>query len=128
MIPHHVYDQLVMLVLLWLWLMLPHLWPRPSGVAHKLPTPSIQSKRQRSREPKAFAGLTHKPHCGLCEQKLNATAGAAQSAGRRSSQWRPLAPVPLYVVPRLLFGNAWHPLPRHTGGSRAHGARPGVSG
>ena len=44
MIPHHVYYQLVMLVLLWLWLMLPHLWPSPPGVAHKIPTQSIQSK------------------------------------------------------------------------------------
>ena len=63
MIPHHVYYQLVRLVLLWLCLMLPHLWPSPPGVAHKIPTQSIKSKRKRSREPKPFAGLTHKPHC-----------------------------------------------------------------
>src|SRR5215813_1863319 len=69
MIPHHVYSQLVMLVLPWLWLMLPHLWPSPPGVAHKIPTQSIKSKRKRSREPKPFAGLMHKPHCALCAQQ-----------------------------------------------------------
>src|SRR5215510_684940 len=69
MIPHHVYHQLVILVLLWLCLMLPHLWPSPPGVAHKISTPSIKSKRKRSREPKPFAGLTQKPHCALCAQQ-----------------------------------------------------------
>ena len=33
MIPHLVYYQLVILVLLWLYLMLPHLWPSPPGGA-----------------------------------------------------------------------------------------------
>jgi transposase-like protein/IS1 family transposase len=28
----------------------------------------IKPKRKRSTEPKAFAGLTHKPHCALCER------------------------------------------------------------
>ena len=69
MIPHHVYYQLVMLVLLGLCLMLPYLWPSPPGVAHKIPTQSIKSKRTRSREPKPFAGLTHKPPCALCAQQ-----------------------------------------------------------
>ena len=76
MIPHHVYYQLVMLVLLWLCLMLPHLWPSPPGVAHKIPTQSIKSKRKRSREPKPFAGLTQKPHCALCEQQTAENAPA----------------------------------------------------
>src|SRR5215470_6280183 len=69
MMPHHVDYQLVMLVLLWLWFMLPHFLPSPSGVAHTIPTQSIESKRKRSREPKPFAGLTHKPHCALCAQQ-----------------------------------------------------------
>jgi transposase-like protein/IS1 family transposase len=76
MIPHHVYYQLVMLVLLWLCLMLPHLWPSPPGVAHKIPTQFIKSKRKRSREPKPFAGLTQKPHCALCEQQTAENAPA----------------------------------------------------
>ena len=28
-----------------------------------------QPKRKRSTEPKAFEGLTHKPHCALCERE-----------------------------------------------------------
>jgi IS1 family transposase len=76
MIPHHAYDQLVILVLLWLCIMLPHLWSSPSGGAPKTPTQSIKPKRKRSREPKPFAGLTHKPHCALCEQETGETAPA----------------------------------------------------
>ena len=76
MIPHHAYDQLVILVLLWLCIMLPHLWSSPSGGAPKPPTQAIKPKRKRSREPKPFAGLTHKPHCALCEQEPGETAPA----------------------------------------------------
>src|SRR5215467_4128567 len=76
MIPHHVYSQLVMLVLPWLWLMLPHLCPSPPGVAHKIPTKSITPKRKRSTEPTAFEGLTHKPHCALCAQETGEHAPA----------------------------------------------------
>ena len=75
MIPHHVYDQLVLLVLLWLCIMLPHLWSSPSGGAPKTSTQSI--KRKRCREPKPFAGLTQKPHCALCDQETLHTAPAS---------------------------------------------------
>src|SRR5262249_11275053 len=76
MIPHHAYDQLVILVLLWLCIMLPHLWSSPSGGAPTPPTQSPKPKRKRSREPKPFAGLTQKPHCALCEQETGETAPA----------------------------------------------------
>src|ERR671923_383871 len=72
MIPHLVYYQLVILALLWLCLMLPHLWLSPPGGALKAPTQPVRPKRKRSTEPKPFAGLTHKPHCALCEQKIGA--------------------------------------------------------
>jgi hypothetical protein len=65
--PHLVYYQLVILVLLWLCVMLPYLWPSPPGGIPKTPTQPLQPKRRRCREPKAFAGLTHKPPCPLCE-------------------------------------------------------------
>jgi IS1 family transposase len=74
MIPHLVYYQLVILALLWLCLMLPHLWLSPPGGALKAPTQPVRPKRKRSTEPKPFAGLTHKPHCALCEQKIGARA------------------------------------------------------
>jgi len=77
MIPHHVYYQLVILVLLWLCLMMSHLWPSPTSGAAKPPTPPIKPKRRRSHEPKPFAGLTHKPHCALCEQETDETAPAS---------------------------------------------------
>lgn len=76
MIPHLVYYQLVILVLLWLCLMLPHLWPSPPGGAPQTPTQPIRPKRQRSTEPKPFAGLTHKPHCALCEHESGERAPA----------------------------------------------------
>ena len=77
MSPHLVYYQLVILVLLWLCVMLPHLWPSPPGGAPKTPTPPIKPKRKRSSEPKPFAGLTQKPHCALCEQQTSESAPAA---------------------------------------------------
>src|SRR5215510_1377776 len=76
MIPHLVYYQLVILVLLWLCLMLPYLWPSPPGEAPKTPTQPIRPQRKPSTEPKPFAGLTRKPHCALCEQEIGARAPA----------------------------------------------------
>jgi hypothetical protein len=49
---HHVFSQLVLFALIWLFIML-HL-TRP--------------KRPRPNEPKPFEGLTHKPHGALCER------------------------------------------------------------
>src|SRR5438045_695628 len=74
MIPHLVYYQLGILVLLWLCLMLPYLWPSPPGGPPKTPTQPIRPQRQRSTEPKPFAGLTHKPPCALCEQATGESA------------------------------------------------------
>jgi IS1 family transposase len=76
MIPHLVYYQLVILVLLWLCVMLPHLWPSSPGGASKTPANPMKPKRKRSSEPKPFAGLTHKPHCALCEQATGESAPA----------------------------------------------------
>src|SRR5262245_21996241 len=47
-----------------------------------------------------------------CRLSLSRLAGMGQSAGQWSSQWRPLAAVPLYGVRRLLFRNPGHALPR----------------
>jgi hypothetical protein len=72
MIPHLVYYQLVILVLLGLCVMLPYLWPSPGAGSHPKraePTP-LKAKRKPSNDPKPFAGLTQKPHCALCERDL----------------------------------------------------------
>jgi IS1 family transposase len=59
------YYQLALCVLMWLFIMLHVTWSKPG-----LPTPPVpaQPKRPRSKAPKAFEGLTKKPHCALCER------------------------------------------------------------
>jgi hypothetical protein len=59
------YYQLALFVLVWLFVMLHVTWSKPG-----LPTPPVpaKSKRLRSNAPKAFEGLTKKPHCALCER------------------------------------------------------------
>jgi hypothetical protein len=70
MIPYLFYYQLVILGLLWLCVMMHYGWPGRCAVSPPRsaePEP-IKPKRKRSNEPTAFAGLTYKPHCPLCEQ------------------------------------------------------------
>jgi hypothetical protein len=71
MIPDRIDDPLVIILLLWLCCMLPHLWPSLHRGMPTRPGAPIKPKRRRSREPKPFAGLTHKPHCALYEQETN---------------------------------------------------------
>jgi len=63
MIPHLVYYQLVILGLLWLCVMLLHLWPSPPRGMSTRPVDPSKPKRKRSSEPKPFAGLTQPPLC-----------------------------------------------------------------
>ena len=69
MIPHLFFYQLAVLALLWLFVMLSFAWPRRCATAQGTPAQSIMPRRQRSKEPKPFASLTHKPHCALCEHE-----------------------------------------------------------
>src|SRR5499433_3525237 len=66
MIPHQFYYQLVVLGLLWLCVMLHLAWPSRDVTTQTKPAKPITPRRQRSTEPKPFAGLTHKPPCALC--------------------------------------------------------------
>jgi len=100
MIPHLVYYRLGIIILLWLCIMLPHLWSSPSGGAPKPPTQAIKPKRTCSREPKPFAGLTHKPHCALCEQEPGETAPAPP---RRPDPMPPTNRRPRTVDPSMHF-------------------------
>src|SRR4029450_11147723 len=68
MISHLFYYQLALLALIWLFVMLHLPWPRRSATTLTTPGTPIKPKRTRSNEPKAFEGLTHKPHCVLCER------------------------------------------------------------
>jgi IS1 family transposase len=76
MVSHLFYYQLALLALLWLFIMLPLSWPRRSATPPPVPATPIEPKRKRSPEPKAFAGLTHKPHCALCERETGETPPA----------------------------------------------------
>jgi hypothetical protein len=69
MIPHLFFYQLAVLGLLWLCVMLHAAWPSRCTTAQGTPAKPIMPRRQRSQEPKPFAGLTHKPSCALCEHE-----------------------------------------------------------
>jgi IS1 family transposase len=68
MIAHLFYYQLALLALLWLFVMLHLPWPRRSATTTTTPATPLKPTRTRSKAPKAFEGLTHKPPCALCER------------------------------------------------------------
>ncbi len=72
MVSHHIFYQLVLLGLLWLFMMLHVIWPSDRPVLAPRPPQPVAPPRQRSKEPKPFAGLLHKPHCAACEQAAQA--------------------------------------------------------
>ena len=84
MIPPRVDSQLVLLVLLWLCVMLPHLWPSPLRGMPTRPADSSTPQRTRSSAPTPCAGLTHQPPCALWAQVAGESAPAS-----------PLRPAPL---------------------------------
>jgi len=73
MVSHLFYYQLALLALSWLFIMLQLSWPGRSAPPPNPPAPPIKPKPKRSPEPKACEGLTHKPHCALCEQETGET-------------------------------------------------------
>jgi IS1 family transposase len=66
MVSHLVYYQLALLAIIWLFVMLHLTGSKPGRTAPPVPA---QPKRTRSTAPTAFEGLTHKPHCALCERE-----------------------------------------------------------
>jgi IS1 family transposase/transposase-like protein len=72
MVSHHVFYQLVLVGLLWLFLMLHVRWPSDRPGPRQSPPQPVLPPRQRSQERKPFAGLTRKPHCDACEQAIEA--------------------------------------------------------
>ena len=65
MVSHLFFYQLTLFALVWFFVMLHVMWSKPG--LPTLPVPA-KSKRPRSTAPKAFEGLTKKPHCALCER------------------------------------------------------------
>jgi hypothetical protein len=60
------FYQLMLVALVWLCLMLHWLWPSAPATCPPPPEP-LPPLPKRTREPKPFVGLTHKPHCDACE-------------------------------------------------------------
>jgi hypothetical protein len=88
MVSTPIFYNLLLLSLLWLCFLWHMLWPhgRPSAGST---TPALTPlRRQRSQEPKPFAGLIHKPLCEACEC----------AAGRRPQP--PSSPPPVLVFTR----------------------------
>ena len=70
MVSHHFVYQLVLFALVWLFILLHLTWAKPGVSAPVTPAEPepFKPNRHRSSEPKAFEGLTQKPHCPLCER------------------------------------------------------------
>jgi hypothetical protein len=88
MIPHQFYYQLVVLGLLWLCVMLHLAWPSQGVTTQTKPATPLTPRRQRSNDPKPFAGLTPKPPCALCAQE------AAHPQARPPVPPEPMPPPP----------------------------------
>src|SRR6266446_2359154 len=64
-------DELVFFVLLWLCVILLSYLGRDARLTACLTTPTLDvPPLKRTRVPKPFPGLLHKPHCADCEQAL----------------------------------------------------------
>jgi hypothetical protein len=67
-VPTLFFYELGLIALVWLFLML--CWLGPNAAVRRQPiAPSQPPRRKRSTAPKAFAGLTTKPPCALCERE-----------------------------------------------------------
>jgi IS1 family transposase len=88
MVPHLFLYQLVLVALVWLCVMLHWAWPSGCATASLIPSQPIPPRPKRHREPKPFAGVTHKPHCDAC----------AQASAPRSHA--PFVPPPRIVMTR----------------------------
>jgi transposase-like protein/IS1 family transposase len=71
MVSHLFFYQLGLLVFVWLFLLLHLSGPSRAAPTTQRPTERalIPPKRHRSTEPQAFAGLTQKPFCPLCDAR-----------------------------------------------------------
>lgn len=70
MVSHLLFYQLALIALVWLFLMCHVAWPIRRAQGHPPPVPR-QPRRKRTNDPQPFAGLTHKPHCPLCEHEVD---------------------------------------------------------
>jgi hypothetical protein len=78
-------PDLLLIVLLWLGGILYKRWARNRSATGPTPRKPATPPRKHCQDPQPYPGLTHKPHCALCEQ-----APAPGSAAPRV----PPAPLP----------------------------------
>src|SRR5882672_7357433 len=86
MIPHLLYYQLVILGLLWLFVRLHAAWPSRGAPAQGTSAQPITPRRQRSKELKPFAGLTHQPFCAACAHDSTLPQPPPPSAARSDAR------------------------------------------
>src|SRR5712692_7006990 len=81
MVSHHIFYQLVLLGLLWLCMMLHVMWPSDRPVLAPRPPQPVAPPRKRSKAPKPFAGLLHRPQrpCHLPPPCRSSPAGDARA-------------------------------------------------
>jgi hypothetical protein len=65
--PIFCFYPIVLFALVWLFLMLHGVWSSDRRDKYRPISKPLAPPRQRSKEPKPFAGLTNKPHCAVCE-------------------------------------------------------------
>ena len=91
-VPTLFFYQLGLVVLVCVFLMLCWLWPNDAASPHQPIVPTTPSRRQRSKEPQLFAGLTQRPPCALC--------------AREATQAHEPPPAPPEPMPRRTAGHA----------------------
>ncbi len=69
MVPTLFFYHLGLVALMCVFLMLCCLWPNGVAAPRQPIVPTKPPRRKRSKEPKAFAGLTQRPHCAGCEHE-----------------------------------------------------------
>jgi hypothetical protein len=114
MVDNLLFQDLRLIVLLWLGIILYEGWARSRSAACPTTCTPATPLQKRSRDPKLFAGLTHKPYCAACEQPQNLTLQPRLlrprgfpplRAGR--ARWTPLSSsVPRRAVP-IMAGWGW---------------------
>jgi len=74
------YDDFLLCVLLWLYVLLAWTWPLTRMTLDRRPAPSPSLPRQRSGVPPPFPGLPRKPPCAACDEAAQAPASATLPA------------------------------------------------
>ena len=91
MVPTLFFYQLGLVALGCVFLMLCWLWPNNAASPRQPIVPTTPSRRQRSTEPKPFAGLTQRPPCALCEREATQASRATSGATRADAPDAPPA-------------------------------------